>query len=79
MELISTILPWLLSANTLALTFLVGRKSSLGWLLGVLGQMVWALYILTRSEWGLLPMWAGLTIVYGINLYKWRKEEKETP
>jgi len=78
MSLIFEMIPWLLSVNTVALTFLVGRKSTLGWMLGVAGQLVWALFIITRSEWGLVPMWVGLTTAYTWNLIKWRRESHET-
>jgi hypothetical protein len=75
MELIIAALPWALSVNTIALTFLVGRKSILGWVLGVVGQSVWALYIVTRQEWGLGLMWAGLTVAYTWNLITWYRDE----
>lgn len=74
MELIFAAIPWVLSVNTVALTFLVGRKSTLGWVLGVAGQVVWALFITTRAEWGLVPMWVGLTAAYTWNLIKWHRE-----
>lgn len=77
MDLVFAVIPWVLSVNTVALTFLVGRKSTLGWVLGVAGQAIWALYILTRAEWGLTPMWIGLTAAYTWNLIKWRRETRE--
>jgi hypothetical protein len=70
-------IPWLLSANTLTLTYLVGNKSNAGWLLGVIGQAMWFLFIVTWQVWGLLPLAIGLTVLYARNLVKWHREKTE--
>jgi hypothetical protein len=70
-------IPLVLSANTLALTWLVGRKSTLGWVLGVCGQVLWFVFIFMYGAYGLLPMAVGLTILYAWNLRKWLRERKE--
>lgn len=77
MEALGQIIPWLLSANTLTLTYLVGNKSNAGWLLGVIGQAMWFLFIITWQVWGLLPLAIGLTILYARNLVKWHREKNE--
>jgi len=71
------IIPWLLSANTLTLTYLVGNKSNAGWLLGVIGQAMWFLFIFVWQAWGFLPMSIGLTVLYARNLIKWHREKNE--
>jgi hypothetical protein len=76
-ETLGQIIPWMLSANTLALTYLVGNKSNAGWLLGVIGQAMWFLFIVTWQVWGLLPLAIGLTILYARNLVKWHREKNE--
>jgi len=76
-SILAQAIPWLLSANTLTLTYLVGNKSNAGWLLGVIGQAMWFLYIFTRQEWGLLPLAIGLTALYARNLVKWHREKNE--
>jgi hypothetical protein len=76
-ETLGQIIPWMLSANTLALTYLVGNKSNAGWLLWVIGQAMWFLFIVTWQVWGLLPLAIGLTILYARNLVKWHREKNE--
>jgi hypothetical protein len=76
-NILEQVIPWLLSANTLTLTYLVGNKSNTGWLLGVIGQAMWFLFIFTWQVWGLLPLAVGLTILYARNLVKWHREKNE--
>lgn len=70
-------IPLLLSANTIVLMWLVGNRSTLGWLLGVVGQALWFVFIFAWQVWGLLPLATVLTVVYARNLLKWRKEQTE--
>jgi hypothetical protein len=71
------LIPLALSANTLALMWLVGDRKVLGWWLAVFGQVGWAVFIVTFAAWGLLPMWAGLSFTYTRNLIKWRREQRQ--
>lgn len=70
------LIPLLLSANTLTLTWLVGNRRTSGWVLGCIGQVMWFVFIFTWQVWGLLPLAIGLTIVYGRNLIRWRREQR---
>lgn len=69
-------IPLVLSANTLTLTWLVGNRSTSGWVLGVLGQALWFVFIFTWQVWGLLPLAVGLSIVYARNLRRWWREDR---
>lgn len=75
-EVLKQLIPLVLSVNTLALTWLVGDRRTLGWVLGVGGQALWFVFIFTWQVWGLLPLAIGLTIVYGRNLIRWRREQR---
>lgn len=68
------LIPLALSANTIALMWLVGDRRTLGWVLGVAGQAIWFLFIFVFDAYGLLPLAIVLTIVYARNLVKWRRE-----
>lgn len=70
-------IPLLLSLNTIVLMWLVGNRNTLGWSLGVVGQVLWFVFIFTWEVWGLLPLATVLTVVYGRNLMKWRRETTE--
>jgi hypothetical protein len=67
------IIPFILSANTLTVMWLVGNKRTLGWTLALIGQTVWFLFIAVFEAWGLLPLAVGLTIVYARNLWNWHR------
>lgn len=71
------LIPLALSANTIALMWLVGDRRTLGWVLGVCGQAVWFVFIVVFDAWGLLPLATVLTVVYARNLLKWRREDRE--
>lgn len=75
-EVMKQLIPLLLSANTLTLTWLVGNRRTSGWVLGCIGQVMWFVFIFTWQVWGLLPLAIGLTIVYGRNLILWRREQR---
>lgn len=71
------LIPLALSANTIALMWLVGDRRILGWGLGVAGQAVWFVFIFVFDAYGLLPLAVVLTAVYSRNLIKWRRDGKE--
>ena len=68
------LLPLALSANTIALMWLVGNRRVLGWWLAVGGQVGWFAFIVIFRAWGLFPMAVALTVTYVRNLVKWRRE-----
>jgi hypothetical protein len=71
------LLPLALSANTIALMWLVGNRRVLGWWLAVGGQVGWFAFIVIFQVWGLIPMAVALTITYVRNLVKWRREQRQ--
>lgn len=71
------LIPLALSANTIALMWLVGNRRTLGWVLGLAGQAMWFVFIAVFDAYGLLPLAVVLTVVYARNLAKWRKEQQE--
>jgi membrane protein implicated in regulation of membrane protease activity len=75
-EVLKQALPLVLSANTIVLMWLVGNRSTAGWVLGVVGQALWFVFIFTWQVWGLLPLAVCLTIVYARNLRRWRKDDR---
>lgn len=71
------LIPLALSANTIAVMWLAGNKSALGWALGLIGQALWLVFIVVFEAWGLLPLSVALTVVYGRNLRRWRQEQHD--
>ena len=71
---LATILPWVLSANTIVTMFWVGNKDWRGWALGLGAQVLWFYWIYLVAAWGLLPGAIALTFVYARNLRKWLRE-----
>lgn len=63
------------SAGTLAAMWLAGRKSWWAWVVGLANQILWFLAIILFEVWGLLPLAVALTVMYALNLIKWRREE----
>jgi nicotinamide riboside transporter PnuC len=75
-DVLKQLIPLLLSANTLTLTWLVGNRRTSGWVLGCIGQALWFVFIFTWQVWGLLPLAVCLTFVYARNLIRWRREQR---
>jgi hypothetical protein len=71
------LIPWVLSANTIAVMWLVGNRKVLGWWLAVGGQVGWFAWIILAREWGFAPMAIALSITYVRNLVKWRREQRQ--
>jgi hypothetical protein len=74
---IRQLLPWLMSAITLWMTLLQGRKTWTAWLWGLLNQVLWLIYILYTHTWGLLPLNLGLWWLYARNLVRWYDDEAQ--
>ncbi len=70
------VLPWIMSAITLYMTFLQGRKRWGAWVVGLINQLLWLTFIITTQTWGLMPLNIGLWILYWRNLFKWYDDEK---
>lgn len=69
-------LPWIMSAITLYMTFLQGRKTWKAWAVGLVNQLLWLWFIITMQTWGLLLLNAGLWYLYARNLRIWYDDEK---
>jgi hypothetical protein len=76
--MIRLLLPWLLSANTIAVMWLAGSKRSLALVLGLTGQAGWIAFAILYAAWGLLPLSIVLIAVYGRNLHRWTRTPLET-
>ena len=70
--MITTYLPWLLSAITIYTMFLAGDRNKNTWLIGLFNQALWLTWIIASASWGLIPMNIALWIVYARNHMKWR-------
>lgn len=71
-------LPWLMSAITLYMTYLQGDKKTRSWIVGLVNQFLWLVFAIGTQTWGLLPLNAGLWILYIRNFRKWREGERQT-
>ncbi len=69
-------LPWLLSAITVAATFMAGNKHRHAWALSLLNQALWLLWIVTTRTWGFLPMNIALTAVFARNHWLWTRQPR---
>lgn len=69
---VQELLPFLLSAITLWMTFLAGNKHPNAWAVGLVNQLLWLIWIISVQKWGLLPMNIGMWILYYRNHLKWR-------
>lgn len=69
-------IPWLTSLFTLLGIWLLGRKNSLGWWVGIANQGLWIATAILFRTWGLLPLTAGLLVIYTRNLILWRRDER---
>jgi hypothetical protein len=75
-ELVRDWLPWIMSAITLWMTFLQGKKTWVAWAWGLLNQFLWLTFVLATETWGLLPLNIGLWYLYARNLQRWYDDEK---
>lgn len=65
------VLPWLLSAWTLAAMFYASGRPLRGWTLALLGQPMWFAYTFVSADGGgFWPLNVGLTIIYARNIRK---------
>lgn len=71
--LITDGLPWLLSAMTIWMTVLQGKKSAAGWIVGLCNQVGWLVWQLYTHTWGLLPLNAVLWVLYIRNYMLWKR------
>lgn len=66
-----TILPYILSALTIATMILAGNKHRHTWALAMGNQVLWSVWIIASSTWGLIPMNIALWVIYARNHLKW--------
>ena len=74
-EIINVYLPYILSAITIYMTFLVGNKNKKGWSLGMFNQILWFIFIISSKNYGLMFMNIAFFYMYMRNYQKWEKEE----
>lgn len=67
-----TILPWIMSAATIAVMWLAGNKSPWAWRLSLANQVLWSVWIVASQTWGLVPMNLAMYVVAWRNLSRWR-------
>lgn len=70
-DLITTYLPWVMSAITIWMTLLAGNKHPSAWFVGIINQGLWLCWICLTQTWGFLPMNLTLWIIYVRNHFKW--------
>lgn len=75
-DFVRDVLPWVMSASTLYMTFLQGRKTWKAWLVGLANQVLWLWFTISTQTWGLLPLNVGLWFLYVRNLFIWYDDEK---
>lgn len=74
-QIITTTIPWFLSALTLYMTWMTGEKKRSTWLFGLALQGFWFFYTYISQHYGFLPLNIGLTIMYLNNHFKWNRKE----
>lgn len=77
-DIVREVMPWLMSAITLYMTFLQGRKTWKAYAWGLVNQLLWLWFIFDTRTWGLLPLNLGLWYLYVRNLRLWYDDEKRT-
>ena len=72
------LLPWICSATSIIMIWLMGNKSICGPITGLISQAVWFAYVFAYwdSAWGLLPAVVVFTYVHYRNLRKWKRESR---
>lgn len=70
------ILPWVLSATTLATNWLAGSKWTYTYSLGLANQGLWFWWIFLSANYGLLPLNIFLTIIYFRNNIRWIRDAR---
>ena len=76
-DFVRDVLPWFMSAITLYMTFLQGRRNWRAWMWGLINQVLWLVYIWCTGAWGLLPLNIGLWALYFKNLMLWLDTEEK--
>jgi hypothetical protein len=71
-EVVSSYLPWGLSACSLVMSVLTGNLWRFAWLFGIGIQCLWLIWIAASKNYGFLPLCLILFFVYGRNHLKWR-------
>lgn len=69
-------LPWGLSAMTIWMTVLQGKKNKAGWIVGLCNQVGWLVWQLYTHTWGLLPLSAVLWFLYIRNYRQWKRDDR---
>ena len=73
-ELITTLLPWLLSAGGMLTMWLSGNKSLWAWRISLCNQVLWFTWIYLTANYGFIPVTVMVIFIASRNLRKWKKE-----
>jgi hypothetical protein len=73
-----TVLTYMISALSISMFVLAGRKNYLTWIVGLVIQMLWIVYIFQTQSWGLAPMVLFCIVIFTINHFKWYKDDIQT-
>jgi hypothetical protein len=63
--------PWILSAVSCVMLWLMGNKSRWGPAFGIFNQVLWVAYVLVTRQWGFLPGVIAYTVIHIRNLWRW--------
>jgi hypothetical protein len=69
-------LPYLLSAISIYMVMLTGKKRAVGWFVGLFGQIGWSVWILYTGTMGLIPMNLTLWFLYLKNYVAWEESQQ---
>jgi len=72
------VFPWVLSATSAVMLWLMGNKSKWGPLVGLANQVLWAAYATLTRQWGLLPGVLLYAVIHARNLSKWRDRDRSS-
>ena len=69
---IYTLFPWVLSATSAVMLWLMGNKFKAGPILGLANQVLWIVYVGLTRQWGLLPGVILYAAIHVRNMRRWR-------
>jgi len=67
---------WVLSALTIFMNIILGKKSEWGWVLLIGISLLWIYYAITIKQYGLIPAAFVNVLVGAYNTNKWYQERK---
>jgi hypothetical protein len=68
--------PWILSAVSCVMLWLMGNKSRWGPAFGIFNQVLWVAYVLVTRQWGFLPGCVLYTVIHARNWRRWTRPQR---